>query len=325
MAAAGWLCEHRHQSAASVRLRPGVPRQSGQHPALVQPCMREHRSPTTEAWCALQGRCLRWITTERASIAELARRVGVDQSRIQYWFRNERSTLPTTVLGGVADLVGITLDQAIVEAGGRTAEQEKSEHGRRLATWNADPSRREDLAAAGRKGGAGNRGRRVPHEVVEKRQATARANGAADRAVTGLARESRSAPGRVRRSLIAHLRWETYSARNVRRWLKETSRRVPMCSAEVLAIWASALQREGLPRPAGRHSDLDRCRELRDMLTAVERSPSGRLPHRFWPDAGERLSVNYDVLRQWSVDHRETCGVLDDALAQPQRIAVEKA
>ena len=76
-------------------------------------------------WCPLQARCLRWITAERASATELARRVGLDQSRIQYWFRNDGSTLPTAMLLGIADLLGITLQQAIAEAGGGTAEQEK--------------------------------------------------------------------------------------------------------------------------------------------------------------------------------------------------------
>jgi transcriptional regulator with XRE-family HTH domain len=94
---------------------------------------------------------------------------------------------------------------------------------------------------------------------IDARNATRRTNGAQERTVTALVdagvKESRTPSGRALRSLNNYLRAKRVTTLDglsqvLPKWASKTGRRIDLSVAEVLEIWAPALEQRGIPHPA---------------------------------------------------------------------------
>jgi hypothetical protein len=248
------------------------------------------------------------------SLVAFARAGGTPYGALAAWFRRKSVSTSLQKLRLVANLLNISEQQAIEEAGGATAEERMHELG------SAKPVRfprrgtkrhRETV----KKRSQTLKGTSRPLELVERIQASRIRSGAAERATAALATASRSNAGRSISSLVVFLRSHpSPSVDELRRQAKESSGRLQICATEILEHWASVLQQHGIRRPPGRHADADRCTQLRGLMSQRGRTGRGRLPRGFWPESGTAMDLNYDVLRQWSIDHRVECGALEAAL-----------
>ena len=87
-------------------------------------------TPNNREFNTLQIRCLRHMAKKRWACAELAREAGLHDSALRRWLKHRDNTLTAVYLSRLAEFFGISLEQAIQEAGGQTAEEKISKTSR---------------------------------------------------------------------------------------------------------------------------------------------------------------------------------------------------
>ena len=124
--------------------------------ACSQICLSVARLRVT-AWNDLQRRLLGIAVVRRLRFKELAKSIGIAEAPIRSWFRDSERTLRRRVFEAIATFVSletgaaITVDAAIAEAGGRTAEDRSAERGRSMSPVSEAAHRRPTVSGAGGK------------------------------------------------------------------------------------------------------------------------------------------------------------------------------
>lgn len=239
------------------------------------------------AWNPLQMRALGYLATERVSFSELARRAEVPHSALREWFYQHGSTISERALRGLADVLGLSFEHALAEAGGKTSAQRRVEHARAIyqqvlasGRWPSPGTpafQARQLRAARAK-------RSTPSaEATAARQATKQASGGYQRALDALIASRRTPQGRASSALTGRLLWRqpAPSKEEIQRWAEEVGARFGLRPDVVMAIWRPRLVGKGLTPAGGRPADTARCRHIRAELAKL---PAGttRLPYGWW-------------------------------------------
>lgn len=272
-------CSRRCATVAQTRLRPypGIP---------------------------LQQRCMEWMASQRSNFNALARLVGVRPTSLRKWFK-DGGTLKRSTLAQLAEVLGISLETAIAEAGGITDTEARAAIGKAAAARNF-PHDTESRRPIAQKAGATRRGRPMPRQVIEKGTATRKATGSFDRAL-GLAIDaSRSPRGRIMHALYGHLLHNrTPTTAEQHHWAKATGDRFGVSARQVEAIWRPYLQARGLRRVAGRKPLAARRNMIDDLMAPWPRKGDGDMADGFWPEAARLVStmegrqIDYAALKRW--------------------------
>lgn len=236
--------------------------------------------------------CQRYMAQEGISRAELAARAGVHRSQLERLFNSEGGTMVRAGFKGLAAVLGITLEAAIVAAGGETAEERRVRVGRQLQErhpWTPETAQR---------GGRGNQGRKIAPDVVAQSMATRRNNGGLDRATKALTAYSRSAQGQALHSLFGRLNGVAEPTKpqrgwkpQLRRWAKAIGTEVGLSTDTVLALWEPHLKRRKLWRDGGRKPDEGRHLTINECLATFEKRPAGHYPRGTWGEVATAVSA----------------------------------
>jgi hypothetical protein len=81
-------------------------------------------------WNPLQVRCLKEMARTKSPLTQFAQAVGIKEAMLGGWFRIEGRAISRAYLERIATYLGISVEQAIAEAGGITAEDGRSARGR---------------------------------------------------------------------------------------------------------------------------------------------------------------------------------------------------
>jgi transcriptional regulator with XRE-family HTH domain len=114
------------------------------------PRQRGKAYDTMSARNGLQGRLLEYMRQRNMTLAQVATQTGVKTTTIYMWFKDSNRALSSNGLQRIADIMGITFDRALAEAGGKTGEERVAEQGERN---KRHLPRGERLRQAGSKGG----------------------------------------------------------------------------------------------------------------------------------------------------------------------------
>jgi transcriptional regulator with XRE-family HTH domain len=257
----------------------------------------------------LKVRCLGHMAEKRLSPTAFARQANISPSALRYWLRHENSTLSSRTLVGLAEILGISFEQALREAGGRTDEQRRAELGIDLANRNFPAVGSEADLEVRRKSGLARRGKRRPPDVVAKVMATRQATGKHALAVEALIRGSRSAKGRIAHHLFGHLRWTPKpSLPQLHEWAQLDGQKLGWPAKAVFAVWEPYLRRNGVIKAerGGRRFREERLLLMRRLMVEARWDGSGRAPWGFWPRFERRVrelegdtAPDQYVLRQW--------------------------
>jgi transcriptional regulator with XRE-family HTH domain len=278
-------------------------------------------------WNPLQVRCLERIAETHLTVRAFARAAGISDVALRHWFRRRGSTTSAQTLRKLAEVLGIPEEQALAEAGGRTAEDSRVDRARKARAVPRDPIR---MAQAHRKAGDALRGKpKSPEHIAasvafwENRSAEAKARG-----VEALIAGSRSAKGRALHGLYGRLRHTpTPSREQLATWAQTVGERLGLPPDAVLAIWKPYLQKRGLIGTAGRPRLERRHRIIVDSLTTCGLTPDGRIPTSFWGRALSELEQvekhpprTVESVRQWWIDHKRACLSCVGAAAERRKL-----
>jgi transcriptional regulator with XRE-family HTH domain len=276
--------------------------ESEKHGATRRYCSRwcATAAKRPEGWNHLQGRCSDWMVENRASMTTFAREVGVSRQTLGYWYTHKDSTIWSDVLFRLADFFRIPRDQAIREAGGKTAEQRRAEHALGTAGnfLKIGPAAQREVA---RKGGLSHRGGRQSPEWVAKRIGARMASDGYQRNLKRFTGWSRSDAGRAVHVLIGRLQHiPSPSRQQLSQWAGDTGQRLSLPPAAVLAIWKPYCQERGLVGTGGAPLLEDRHRLIVHEMASWPRTPSGRLQRGFWQHAADEVTRAEQPERPWS-------------------------
>lgn len=261
-----------------------------------------------------------------SNFMQLATALGVNNGTLRSWFNVKGRSVPIGALPRLAALLNITEWQALVEAGGVTAEQVRIRVGRERAErfFRLSPGGEADRAKR-LKAAAAIRGKKRSAQAIEAIRRGRARTGATQRSLQAMLIWKRSTVGHAVSKLVIRLvNQPSASQRQIRHWAAIVSGELDVCVQEVLEVWAYLLERRRMPRPVGRRSDKARCRAMREVLARTARTSGGRLPRGFWPATGAQFDLNYNVLRQWCIDHRVECGSLARSLDRSEIANVGK-
>lgn len=275
------------------------------------------------------------------SWAQFCRERGLKREQIRDWYRVPGRSLPEVMIGTIADLLGIPLDQAIDEAGG-TSDTKRREVSQQLALRNffevsakSDDGRRRPMTAqerrdraslAGRQSQANRKDQKWSEEhgwddtkrkaVAAKAMATKRENGAIDRAVEAMAKVQREPESRRRVSLQAHLLHDPKPDKSTLKcWAKDIESRFGGSTKSILDDeWKPILQARGLWRNGGRKPDEERHQAILEEQAKHHRS-DGRLPRGARDEIAKAVSARFSIdppwtaasLYNWMKHHRPRC------------------
>jgi len=315
--------DHRQaRFCGEVRLCPVCPTRFRLKPSAVggrRTCSAVCKSIYTyqeRAWagCSLQQRCLVWMREKRATLAALARTVGVDERTLSRWFETPGRALSMPGVKALAGLFGISESDAIDElgTGGLSGNDRKklnmaiaaahlpqpgTEARRLLAQQAGDANARywkEDL---------GDPGPIVSLEVLAEREQRRSATDGAIQRIAAFTARAKTPEGRVVSRLMGLLAHSSQPDRNtINTWARETvdelAGDIPWLDVGwVRRRWRKYLVRRQLLPKGGRPSDRDACTFVREQLAALETS-GDRLPYGFWGDvereANRRGLVGHD-------------------------------
>jgi len=270
-------------------------------------CLNAARRP--RAWNDLQQRCLEQLVAQGLSFAAWARDVGIERETLRKWFQKRDSALSTRFLQRLADVLGISIEQALREAGGLTAEDKHRAVGVQIGTQNLvqsieDPKARRvvyEKSARSRQG-------LIPStDALAKGVQTRWATGVYGRTLTRLQEVNGSKKAALVRGLGKRLgRTPTPSRELISEWAADTSERVGLAQSAVLAIWSPYLRRLGLVHAGGRGREEERCSRVRALMATWPRTRKG-LADGFWNEAARREDMDYDSLKWWWKKHRPIC------------------
>lgn len=266
-------------------------------------CSRAHFAELRRqhgAWNALQERCLAWMSSNDVSRSELARRVGVGGWILESWFAKEGSSLRRDALEALAAVLGITAGQALVEAGGKTAEDVWRETGRR-------------------NGRVSHSGFKRSADEIQRMVATKRAKGLFDSDAFKLVKISRSLRMQVIKSLSGYLiHHRQASPKELRTFAVRVAGQHGWSVSSVTALWRPYLQRRGLSVQAGRPAlatnvKTARAAAIAEVRASWPRTKHGDLADGFWSAAldrvkqaeGPKAPSSKESLRQWWLDQGE--------------------
>ena len=271
-------------------------------------------------WNLLQKRVLALMDRERLSLSAFAVLVDVDRSVLKTWFAREGSALRKDALARLAIALGIPLEQALRESGGKTTEDKK----RAAAVANLTAIRGDEqlwrkTVTASR---SAQRGQPKDRSVVERRQRTRLENGAHERTMSALSAAAEKDAVRVRRSLQLNVaKYRTQHAgqnpppTKIKAWEGTAAKRFALPEAVVRGYWKEPLEQEGLKGKGGRPANESRCRLIERLMAKWPRRADGDLADGFWPMAlkevrereGQRAPSTPEALADWWRSHRLIC------------------
>lgn len=166
----------------------------------------------------LQRRVLEHMTRTHKTLPEFAHEADVVYETVNLWFRRPQATLQLRILKQLAGALGISVAQALAEAGGQTDDMRRRQFGHahlermrregKLPQPGSEEARAQ-LQRATAAAAVTNRGRTMSPDAVRRSVETRRKSGALDRAHAGLRSSARSEDGRLRTALTAQLRWHS--------------------------------------------------------------------------------------------------------------------
>jgi len=249
------------------------------------------RASKLQPWNALQLRCWEWMMKTRAGLTGLARAAGVSHYALREWFWHRGSTTSIKVLTGLANVLGIQFEQALLEAGGVTSDQ--------IHRAQAKVLRAEYLPTPGtqaftdhQRRAARSRRRHFTPASAAASVAARRANGALQRwndAGIALART----PERRALQILRNFLWwhPSPTADMVKAWVQHAATSLAVEAGVIRSWWRDSLKNAGLHSGAGRPRLEGRCELVRELMAGWGRSASGRLRPGFWAAALERLEA----------------------------------
>jgi len=249
------------------------------------------RSPP---WNKVQVRLNQHLAEAGKTLSSLGREIGVPPGTLRSWFQHKGSPTSRRNLQLIAEVLHISLEDAVREAGGTADEQrlEAARRGRERRPQRPTEATRAKMSAAGR-------GKRKSPEHIAHVQAARRASGGMARSNAARLAVAQSTEWRASQSLRLYLRWHgSPSLEELRAWAMQTAGHLDVCIGEVIAWWNPQLAKRGLPRMGGRPNDVQRCRVLRDWI-ATRGQPTG---YGYWYLAPEGPG--------WRRDHKVRCPTL---------------
>lgn len=254
--------------------------------------------------CELQRRCLEYLQREQISVEELVKRAGVSDSLSQ-WFRGDAKSLKRANLAGLANLFGITVEQAIAEAGG-TGEANSAAASRENVKRSPQPGT-DAFREARRRAAETRRGKPRPPSIAAKAVATRRASGQMEQEAARLVTWSQSPRGRAVHSLSARLQRTPAPSRGaLAEWAKTCADRLKISPDEVRAAWRPYLLARGIWQKGGRPALEARAQLMLALEAKWPRSPTGRPKRGFLEKFEEevrkqegRQAPDYAVLNDW--------------------------
>jgi hypothetical protein len=278
---------------------------------------------------ALQRRCWEWIRANGSTIAGLGRAADVAPDTLREWFRRKGSSTSSRTIHALADLLEISYEQALSEAGGVTADQKRAEHNRQLIAAHWPEPGTPEFFERQRRAARSPKGAPNP-EHTARRLATRKATGGYQRFRDAGDAFARSPTQRVLRTLRNYVRWHAEpSSTDITRWAQQTGVWTGLDAGVVLALWRPVLRDLGLHSGAGRKRLEARCELIRTLQTEWPRSASGRIARGFWKVAQQRVETaegssapqtDHDLLTWWR-HHVKHC---PEASGQVPEAKVEK-
>jgi hypothetical protein len=257
------------------------------------------------------------------SFSAWARDVGIQRETLRKWFQTKGSALSSRFLQQLADVLGISIEQATRESGGLTAEDKHRAVGVQIGVHNfvqsiEDPKARRvvyDKSARSRQG-------LIPSPAaLAKGVQTRWDRGVYNRTLANLHEANTSKKAALARGLGKRLgRTPTPSRELINEWAADTSERVGLAESAVLAIWKPYLQRRGLVHAGGRGREEERCTRLRALMASWPRTRKG-LADGFWNRAAQQEDMDYKSLKEWWRVHRPVCSTYLAELGRPKNSA----
>lgn len=253
----------------------------------------------------LQQRILEQIAVRGQTLLEFAREHHLGYGAIRWWFRTPGATTSMVLLTGVAAALGISVEQALAAAGGKTAAERQREVSHEQAALRLT---HEVRIKAGKHGG--HKGLGKP-KSSEHRAAIARSVRA-----LGSRHPNKSTEGRVRSALFRRLVDVEHPERDrLRTWAAEVGRSYKLSASAVLTIWRPYLRPRALWPAGGAPPNEQRCAIVRTLRTTWPRDPRGQAADGFWGEAFKRVRAvegakapdTAEDLRQWWRVHRKHC------------------
>lgn len=285
----------------------------------------------SKPWNTLQDRIAQHLAQSGGNLSSFERELGIHQKALSRWFRRKGKNTKRRNLERIADVLGISVEDAIREAGG-TSEDQRAEHARRTTTaYRASMTPRElrELdRKRGRKIGRALSGKPKSPEHVSNVQAARAASRGKERSDAARLKASKAIKMRVIHSMGARLmvarrmnRAPTPEA--VRQWIHDVSatmrRKYPqegITAATLIPRYLGPfMKKHGLRIKVGRPPvDRRRRTEIEQLMTDWPRDRRGDLVNGFWPAAlskiqdleGDEAPKSKESLRQWWLDQAVT-------------------
>jgi hypothetical protein len=268
-------------------------------------CSRAHfmaMRRNLQPWNALQVECLRWINANNSSVTALARALDCSRGSLDHWFNTNGATVRGHTIERLADLLGITVEQAITMAGGLTAEEKLATAIAAVSRSRPPEQRREHAAHAGR----ASKGKKASPEAIASRRAGMIRTGAAERNTAIMVAAAKSDKGRASHSLFIRLRLQPHpSLEQAQAWAKASAARLGLDVDFIMLVWKPYLEIRGA-RPItrrGRPALKERCLQLRQLMADWPWTGEGRAPKGFDPAFGALIGLSYNAAREWRTRH----------------------
>lgn len=260
------------------------------------------------AWNPLQQRCFTYLANTGSTFADLARLVGTSRSTLGHWFRQKGSVTRKKVLARLAEILEISYDIALREAGGTTTEDIKAQQARQMQTRLTPDQRR----ANSQRPRLNQRGKTQTPEHIAKRQAARKASGGYDRTIRAMVEAAKSPRGRMLASLFSRLRDMPAPSRDqIRQWEQDASQKLRRPVADVRKAWRPVLHARKLLHPGGRPPIEVRRQLITDLRSTWPRTQSGRMAAGFWYAAVLRVAevegtyLDEKALKRWWLSQPE--------------------
>jgi len=242
-------------------------------------------------------------------LSAFARESGVRYLALRRWFVIPQSTLRREKLLALAETFGISLKQAIIDAGGITAEDRALAFARVLGARMASILNSSEHRG---KGGRAHRGRSKPPGFGAKLRAAQIAHPDYEQRLARLAAMTKAPNRRALHSLVMRLRTAPEPSRDdLKNWAAPVAERLNLPRQAVLAVWRPHLQERGLLGKGGRPIQTNRCEIAAEEWRISPPKQGQRGPNAYWHRVARRVSENEGVsppldrqdMQKWESKH----------------------